>query len=237
MKGSSKSNRELPRRVHQTLFDAGNGNALAAAFASIFDLSLSAVPNFLTHEKGYEEGIAEFLTQLHNAKQAKKDGVMNPGNNAPRKQPFSPIKIPISNFAFVLKNKTIEDDANKVDSDDEDSGDRISSSGGGGNNSDSDEEERERNRIVEKMMSKKTFIKASVNPLYPGHFCILRGKSPRGEHGHVVVARIREEWGTGDGENWQESMFELIHDPHPDGSFLDQDLPLNAWAMVFVRED
>jgi hypothetical protein len=53
-----------------------------------------------------------------------------------------------------------------------------------------------------------------------GKLCILRGKSPRGDFGHVVVARIVE------------GGFEMVHDPHPDDTFLD---PQEAygWYMLF----
>ena len=53
-----------------------------------------------------------------------------------------------------------------------------------------------------------------------GKLCILRGKSPRGDFGHVVVARIVK------------GGFEMAHDPHPDETFLD---PQEAygWCMLF----
>lgn len=43
-----------------------------------------------------------------------------------------------------------------------------------------------------------------------GRVCILRGASPRGDFGHVVVARVIGP-----------SAFEMLCDPHPDSSFLD----------------
>eukprot|EP00592_Proboscia_alata_P015957 CAMPEP_0194399758 /NCGR_PEP_ID=MMETSP0174-20130528/126833_1 /TAXON_ID=216777 /ORGANISM="Proboscia alata, Strain PI-D3" /LENGTH=134 /DNA_ID=CAMNT_0039196193 /DNA_START=51 /DNA_END=452 /DNA_ORIENTATION=+ len=46
---------------------------------------------------------------------------------------------------------------------------------------------------------------------YEGKLCILRGTSPRGDFGHVVVARRK-----GD-------QFEMVHDPHPDETFLTGD--------------
>lgn len=54
-----------------------------------------------------------------------------------------------------------------------------------------------------------------------GKICILRGKSPRGNFGHVVVATIKGS-----------RLFEFIHDPHPDSNFLD---PAEAfgWYIVF----
>eukprot|EP00547_Thalassionema_nitzschioides_P002686 CAMPEP_0194213520 /NCGR_PEP_ID=MMETSP0156-20130528/14191_1 /TAXON_ID=33649 /ORGANISM="Thalassionema nitzschioides, Strain L26-B" /LENGTH=134 /DNA_ID=CAMNT_0038941573 /DNA_START=122 /DNA_END=523 /DNA_ORIENTATION=+ len=45
---------------------------------------------------------------------------------------------------------------------------------------------------------------------YEQKLCIVRGKSPRGDFGHVVVAKVVEK------------KFEMMHDPHPDGTFLDE---------------
>lgn len=55
---------------------------------------------------------------------------------------------------------------------------------------------------------------------YNGKLCILRGTSPRGDFGHVVVARRK-----GD-------QFEMVHDPHPDGTFLAGDE--FGWCMFFA---
>lgn len=54
-----------------------------------------------------------------------------------------------------------------------------------------------------------------------GRLCILRGKSPRGSFGHVVVARVG-----------QGGQYEMIHDPHPDGTFLDTS-EASGWCMLF----
>ena len=54
-----------------------------------------------------------------------------------------------------------------------------------------------------------------------GKYCILRGMSPRGDFGHVVVARV--------GQN---GAFEMIQDPHPDGTFLDSN-EAYGWCMFF----
>lgn len=54
-----------------------------------------------------------------------------------------------------------------------------------------------------------------------GRLCILRGKSPRGEHGHVVVARAKSGGG-----------FDFVCDPHPDDTFLDAESPF-GWCMLF----
>jgi hypothetical protein len=53
--------------------------------------------------------------------------------------------------------------------------------------------------------------------------CILRGKSPRGEHGHVVVANIKETM-----------TFDMVFDPHPDNTFLDTNESF-GWVMVFFK--
>jgi NAD(P)-dependent dehydrogenase (short-subunit alcohol dehydrogenase family) len=53
-----------------------------------------------------------------------------------------------------------------------------------------------------------------------GSLVILRGTSPRGDHGHVIVARVGA-----DGRGLTPH-----HDPHPDGTNL---LPPFAWAMLF----
>ena len=58
--------------------------------------------------------------------------------------------------------------------------------------------------------------------------CILRGKSPRGDFGHVVVARVLLEASTVPNQ----VTFEMVHDPHPDGTFLD-DSEAYGWCMFF----
>ena len=52
-----------------------------------------------------------------------------------------------------------------------------------------------------------------------GAVVLLRGGSPRGGHGHVVLARLQP---TGE--------FEMLFDPHPDGTFLDNS-PY-GWALL-----
>ena len=54
-----------------------------------------------------------------------------------------------------------------------------------------------------------------------GKLGILRGKSPRGTHGHVVLARIEH-----GGE------FQMVHDVHPDETFLDEKEDY-GWFMIF----
>lgn len=60
--------------------------------------------------------------------------------------------------------------------------------------------------------------------IYEGNLCILRGKSPRGEFGHVVVAR------------WSGSKFVMVHDPHPEGTFLDAS-DTYGWCMFFLSKN
>ncbi len=47
---------------HQTVFEAGKGNALQACVASIFDLEMEQVPNFIT-APSYANAIADFVQQ------------------------------------------------------------------------------------------------------------------------------------------------------------------------------
>ena len=95
-----------------------------------------------------------------------------------------------------------------------------------------------------------------------GALCILRGKSPRGAHGHVVIARVISggggeggggeggEGGCGGGGSGDRSgarsgdsggggvefEFEMVFDPHPDGTCLDSpDVEPFGWAMFFDR--
>eukprot|EP00732_Lithocolla_globosa_P007569 Lithocolla_globosa_v1_NODE_9827_length_664_cov_4.638752.p1 type:complete len:152 gc:universal NODE_9827_length_664_cov_4.638752:559-104(-) len=49
--------------VYQTNFSPGQGNALQACVASIFQLPLEDVPNFIEHPKGYQTGIQQWLDQ------------------------------------------------------------------------------------------------------------------------------------------------------------------------------
>jgi hypothetical protein len=79
-----------------------------------------------------------------------------------------------------------------------------------------------------------------VSEQYDGQLCVLRGKSTRGDFGHVVVARRRKIGGDDDGNdenNYTKSKtiggFEMIHDPHPDETFLDETEKF-GWCMFFV---
>eukprot|EP00756_Hemistasia_phaeocysticola_P065214 Hpha_TRINITY_DN8397_c1_g1::TRINITY_DN8397_c1_g1_i1::g.154197::m.154197 len=67
---------------------------------------------------------------------------------------------------------------------------------------------------------------ADLSPSYVGCLCLVRGKSPRGAFGHVVVGRV-----VGGAEK---PGVELLHDPHPDGSMLD---PVEefGWVMPFTK--
>jgi len=65
-----------------------------------------------------------------------------------------------------------------------------------------------------------------------GRLCILRGGSPRGDFGHVVVARANRvnEGATG------EITFSVIHDPFPSGGGLDSKVDF-GWLMWFSSTD
>ncbi|VEU35133.1 unnamed protein product [Pseudo-nitzschia multistriata] len=60
--------------------------------------------------------------------------------------------------------------------------------------------------------------------------CLLRGKSPRGPFGHVVIARTSV---SGPECVHRGAVFEMVHDPHPDESFLDESEPF-GWCMFFT---
>lgn len=62
-----------------------------------------------------------------------------------------------------------------------------------------------------------------ISKVDEGKLCILRGKSPRGDFGHAVVARIVK------------GAFEMVHDPHPDDTFLDSQ-EAYGWYMLFKME-
>ncbi|CAJ1354291.1 unnamed protein product [Effrenium voratum] len=98
--------------VKQTILEAGKGNALQAAVASVVRVALEEVPNFIEDPSGYEQACQTWL--------------------APRK--------------LAMRKMLLE--ANQLPAD-------------------------EAQRCV-------------------GLLCILRGVSPRGDHGHVVVARVIE---------------------------------------------
>ncbi|KDO29477.1 hypothetical protein SPRG_06016 [Saprolegnia parasitica CBS 223.65] len=64
-------------------------------------------------------------------------------------------------------------------------------------------------------------VPADTSLLQPGSAVVLRGKSPRGDFGHVVVARVEASG----------QAFEPIMDPHPDDAFLDGP---GQWVGVLV---
>ena len=123
--------------VQQTDLTAGSGNALQACVASLFGLELDQVPNFVTLECGYEEGIRQFV--------------------AP---------------SFVVRKIAISE-----------------------------------GRPTEEVPA-DTLV-------------ILRGKSPRGAHGHVVIAKFEA------GGSFTNEL-----DPHPDSTFLDTAESL-GWCIMF----
>jgi hypothetical protein len=124
--------------VRQDDFSPGKGNALQACVASLFGQPMHEVPNFVTLECGYQQGIEQYVQEQSKLKVIKKK---------------------------VCAEETVSEDEGKL--------------------------------------------------------CMLRGKSPRGNFGHVVVARkVR-------------GGFEMVHDPHPDDTFLDPE-EAYGWYMIFV---
>mmetsp|Transcript_10642 Transcript_10642/g.19322 ORF Transcript_10642/g.19322 Transcript_10642/m.19322 type:complete len:151 (+) Transcript_10642:286-738(+) len=141
-------------KVYQDDFSPARGNALQAAVASIFNLPLRDVPNFIESPDGYEVAIQQFYN---------------------------------------------------------------SNQGGGGGGG------KEGEQSVVKMKVDESHI---ISEKYDGMICILRGKSPRGDFGHVVVARYVA-------ASASDEKFEMLHDPHPDGTFLDVS-EAYGWCMFFL---
>ena len=71
-------------------------------------------------------------------------------------------------------------------------------------------------------------VTTPIDDAREGRLCVLRGRSPRGDFGHVVVARRTSQ----PGAKSATGGFEMIHDPHPDESFLDRSESL-GWCMFF----
>ena len=64
-----------------------------------------------------------------------------------------------------------------------------------------------------------------VSRVRDGALVLLRGTSPRGDHGHVVVGRVVVGGGGEAG-----AVVVPVHDPHPDGTML---RPPLVWAGLF----
>lgn len=128
-----------PRSVEQSEFTPDRGNALQACAASILDLPLKAVPNFVASGTDYWRAMLAHASSLQ----------------------LSLLKVGLD----------------------------------------------EQGRLP--------------NPTTEGTLCFLRGTSPRGPHGHVVVASVGADGRT----------LEPAHDPHPDGTFL---APPLSWAAFYV---
>ena len=85
------------------------------------------------------------------------------------------------------------------------------------------------------------FEKMSLHDIpeaYDGRMCILRGKPPRGDFGHVVVARFVGACDTSLHKMMltDAGAFRLVHDPHPSSEFLDEGEAC-AWAMFFSEQN
>ena len=76
--------------------------------------------------------------------------------------------------------------------------------------------------LVQDVLGKVTKSLHAIPDEYNDTICILRGKSPRGDFGHVVVAKYV------DG-----GAFEMVHDPHPCGNFLDK-AESYGWCLFFA---
>lgn len=125
-------------KVHQTDFTPEKGNALQACVASIFNLHLTDVPNFIADRDGYWQAMLKHASRLG----------------------LGLIKVPLRNGALPFVTS-------------------------------------------------------------PGTHCILRGTSPRGSHGHVIVAKV----------GFDGLSLAPVHDPHPDGTFLEG---APEWCAIYT---
>eukprot|EP00038_Savillea_parva_P012371 m.204182 g.204182 ORF g.204182 m.204182 type:complete len:711 (-) comp22438_c0_seq1:118-2250(-) len=229
-----------PAVVYQTRTDAGSGNALQACVASLFHVPLHDIPDFIHEPNGYMSAIEQTL----------------------RPSGWVPVKIDLGK---VPSNQggggSVSSQTGHVDTGQGDAGVGSGAKTSHGANGTAHAHSTGRGGIPTDLPA----------PLKPGDLVILRGKSPRGPHGHVVVARVRHQphHGHGDGTGTSTSSdtidtddtgeervvdethvvdidttamghatiplhhaFDVLVDPHPDGTFLDTTAPL-GWAMVF----
>jgi hypothetical protein len=222
----------FPRRVYQNNFIRGRGNALQAAVASIFGLTLLDVPNFIEMPEGYAVLITKFYQQrsggvgkcvkimLRDTETSKESACKDHtvlGNGA------------ALDSSFEMTYTRSHEECERVASIKENCFNNLSSVLNDKRMTIGQLEgfNRQLNELVQGAL-----LALSNIPRNPQHYdipddynnkiCILRGKSPRGDFGHVVVAK-----------HLSGGKFEMLHDPYPDGNFLDASEGY-AWCLFFV---
>lgn len=202
---------DTPTKVYQDNFTPAQGNALQAAVASMFGLKLKDVPNFIESPQGYRSAICQFYQQQFQSegcegcasvemKASKND------TNGKWSYKEAEVRYPrTSDDTMFAEEKVVnytKEAAEQID-------DKYITG-------------------VDEVY--QGYIDAI--PKEPSHFpsrfdnktCILRGKSPRGSHGHVVVAR-----------HLTNGKFEMLSDPHPDQTFLDK-TEAPKWCLFFEED-
>jgi len=77
-------------------------------------------------------------------------------------------------------------------------------------------------------LSERGDFDGKLEALFDGTWVIISGKSPRGDFPHATVGRYRID---NEGESHR---LEYIHDPHPDGTFLEGPA---KWVSFFISVD
>ncbi|KAL7536365.1 hypothetical protein ACHAWF_005444 [Thalassiosira exigua] len=205
----------FPRTIYQNNFSPGRGNALQAAVASIFGQTLLDVPNFCELSEGYETAITRFYQ--HGAEDGKCVKIKLDG---PRSNTNSDGSYKASELRYLRSPEDKEQVAairekciNKIESlmnDESISVNRL------------EEFNKRLDELVGNISSKVPKVQLDIPAEFNDTICILRGKSPRGNFGHVVVAK-----------HIAGGKFEMLHDPHPGGNFLDASESY-GWCIFFV---
>lgn len=84
-----------------------------------------------------------------------------------------------------------------------------------------------------KISRQESYSTGSIAPLpAAGSICIIRGKSPRGDFGHVVVGQVRDHQLDDGGAAGEGDWYEILMDPHPDGTGIHGS---PGWVALFSR--
>ncbi|KAL7532623.1 hypothetical protein ACHAXR_009154 [Thalassiosira sp. AJA248-18] len=212
-----------PTAVYQDNFSPARGNALQAVVASIFGLHLRDVPNFIESPLGYEAAITRFYQQgvgEGNCVKIQLNGSCEDENN-------DIINEHAYKAADVRYLRSPEDEL-KLSATREDCIENIDSvlnhqrATGGMYQEEFEEFQRAVAEAKQKYLDAIPKGPHNIPEKFNNMICILRGKSPRGDFGHVVVAK-----------HVADGMFTMVHDPHPDGTNLDV-REAYGWCLFFA---
>jgi hypothetical protein len=223
-----------PRRVYQNKFVRGKGNAIQAAVASIFGLTLLEVPNFIEMSERYEDSITKFYSDgsgghgkciritLENTgckdttcRDMDHTTLNGPDEIRRNRSPEENERVAVITENCMTQIYSVLNDKRITMSQLEGFNQRLN--------------ELVQGTLLSLSAPKNCNCVANNSRQYavPDKFnnkiCILRGKSPRGDFGHTVVAR-----------HLSNGKFEMLHDPYPDGDFLDRKHGYD-WCLFFVE--